>query len=70
MTTPGRQASASELVITGLDPYMDVIHIGESTYGKYVGSYIPSGRSGRMGYAPDRDEICKCKRGIPILPTD
>jgi carboxyl-terminal processing protease len=33
-------ASASELVITGLDPYMDVIHIGESTYGKYVGSYI------------------------------
>ena len=33
-------ASASELVITGLEPYMDVIQIGESTYGKYVGSYI------------------------------
>lgn len=33
-------ASASELVITGLEPYMDVIHIGESTYGKFVGSYL------------------------------
>jgi C-terminal processing protease CtpA/Prc len=33
-------ASASELVITGLDPYMNVIRIGESTYGKYVGSYV------------------------------
>ena len=33
-------ASASELVITGLEPYMNVVHIGESTYGKYVGAYI------------------------------
>lgn len=33
-------ASASELLITGLEPYMNVIQIGESTYGKYVGSYI------------------------------
>ncbi len=33
-------ASASELVITGLDPYMDVIKIGEATYGKYAGSWV------------------------------
>ena len=31
-------ASASELVINSLNPYIDVIHIGETTYGKYQGS--------------------------------
>lgn len=31
-------ASASELVINGLKPYMDVTLIGETTYGKNVGS--------------------------------
>jgi C-terminal processing protease CtpA/Prc len=32
-------ASASELTITGLKPYMNVTTIGETTYGKYTGSY-------------------------------
>jgi C-terminal processing protease CtpA/Prc len=31
-------ASASELTITGLKPYMNVTTIGETTYGKYTGS--------------------------------
>ncbi len=31
-------ASASELSITGLKPYMDVITVGETTYGKYTAS--------------------------------
>ncbi|WP_242085132.1 S41 family peptidase [Aestuariivivens sediminis] len=31
-------ASASELVINSLDPYVDVIHIGENTEGKYQAS--------------------------------
>lgn len=40
--TAWQTASASELVITGLEPYMDVIQIGEYTYGKYVGGwYLP-----------------------------
>ncbi len=39
LTTSG-SASASELVITGLDPYMDVIKIGESTHGKYTGAWV------------------------------
>lgn len=30
-------ASASELTITGLSPYMDVTTIGDTTYGKYTG---------------------------------
>ncbi|MFB6318553.1 S41 family peptidase [Saccharicrinis sp. FJH54] len=37
LTTRGT-ASASELTITGLEPYMDVITIGESTHGKYAAS--------------------------------
>lgn len=33
-------ASASELVIVGLEPYMDVITIGENTAGKYTGAWV------------------------------
>lgn len=37
--TTGGSASASELVINGLDPYMEVNLVGENTHGKYVGSF-------------------------------
>lgn len=30
----GDSASASELVMNGLDPYIDVVHVGETTRGK------------------------------------
>ncbi len=33
-------ASASELSIVGLEPYMDVVTVGETTYGKYTGGAI------------------------------
>ena len=36
--TSSRSASASELIINGLLPFIDVKMIGETTYGKYVGS--------------------------------
>ena len=36
--TGSRTASASELIINGLNPYMDVFLIGDVTYGKNVGS--------------------------------
>tara|TARA_E500000178_G_scaffold311100_1_gene326727 strand:+ start:2151 stop:3614 length:1464 start_codon:yes stop_codon:yes gene_type:complete len=36
--TSSRSASASELLINGLDPYIDVIHIGDYTTGKNQGS--------------------------------
>lgn len=36
--TSSRTASASELVINGLIPYMDVVLVGSTTYGKNVGS--------------------------------
>lgn len=38
ITGPGT-ASASELAITGLKPYMNLKTIGETTYGKYTGSW-------------------------------
>src|SRR5690606_23704609 len=37
LTTEG-SASASELVINGLDPYIDVVQIGTTTTGKYTAS--------------------------------
>jgi C-terminal processing protease CtpA/Prc len=36
--TTGSSASASELVINALNPYMDVIQIGDTTEGKFEGS--------------------------------
>ncbi len=38
--TTDNTASASEFTITGLYPYMDVITIGDTTYGKYTGAWI------------------------------
>jgi len=37
--TTGNSASASELVINSLDPYMEVLTIGSATHGKPVGMY-------------------------------
>ncbi|HKJ42985.1 MAG TPA: S41 family peptidase, partial [Sunxiuqinia sp.] len=39
LTTRGT-ASASELLRSGLDPYMDVVQVGDTTYGKYVGAWV------------------------------
>ena len=36
--TTGRSASASELVINGLNPYIDVVQVGETTTGKFQAS--------------------------------
>lgn len=33
-------ASASEALIIGLDPYMSVTTLGDTTYGKYTGAYL------------------------------
>jgi len=37
--TGNNTASASELTITGLEPYLDVVLVGDTTYGKYTGSF-------------------------------
>lgn len=38
--TSGFTASASEATISGLTPYMDVVTIGDTTYGKYCGAAV------------------------------
>lgn len=38
--TTGRTASASELVINGLEPYIDVIQVGTNTSGKFQASFL------------------------------
>ncbi len=45
--TTSETASASEMVIYGLAPYMQIVQVGEKTYGKYYGSvtlYDPEGK--------------------------
>ena len=41
--TTKQTASASELLIHGLKPYMDVITVGSNTLGKYYGSFVITG---------------------------
>lgn len=38
--TTSSTASASELILSGLDPYIDVIQIGTNTSGKFEGSFL------------------------------
>ncbi|MFC2112063.1 S41 family peptidase [Bacteroidota bacterium] len=40
--TTGRSASSSEALINGLSPYLDVLLVGDDTYGKPVGSHSVS----------------------------
>ncbi|MCF4101774.1 S41 family peptidase [Gillisia sp. M10.2A] len=49
--TTGRSASASELVINGLKPYIDVVQVGETTTGKFQASVTlyDSSNFGRNG---------------------
>ena len=53
--TSGRTASASELLINGLKPYMEVFIIGDTTVGKNVGSislYEPDDPKNTWGMQP------------------
>lgn len=53
--TTGSSASSSELVINGLDPYIDVRHIGDTTTGKYTASVTlyDSPNFGKSNINPD-----------------
>jgi carboxyl-terminal processing protease len=46
--TTDHTASASELIINGLEPYMEVITIGTTTYGKNVGSITITDDTGEI----------------------
>ncbi len=49
LTSKG-SASASELTITGLEPYMNLTLVGDTTYGKYTASITV--KPTHMGYTP------------------
>jgi C-terminal processing protease CtpA/Prc len=48
--TSGNTASASELVINNLSPFISVVLIGENTYGKNVGSFTITDSKNRWPY--------------------
>ncbi len=45
-------ASASEVIINGLDPHIDVYIVGDDTYGKPVGMYVFSSNVSNLVYVP------------------
>ena len=49
--TSDHTASASELVINGLSPYMNVVTIGSDTHGKFVASITLTDESGQHPWA-------------------
>lgn len=53
----GASASASELVMVGLEPYLDVVHIGTTTVGKNQGSltFVDDFENGNI-YDPERED--------------
>src|SRR5690606_15936542 len=58
--TSSRTASASELIINSLRPYMEVFLIGDVTYGKNVGSnsiYEPDNPKNKWGILPIIEKI-------------
>ena len=52
-----RSASASELVMVGLEPYLDIVHIGTTTVGKNQGSVtLVDDYDSGFQYSPDRED--------------
>ncbi|MBG49541.1 MAG: carboxyl-terminal protease [Pseudozobellia sp.] len=68
LTTTG-SASASELVINGLEPYVDVIQIGETTRGKNeFSTTLVDDRDNNYIYSPERTSKISSKNRWAIQP--
>ena len=65
----GSSASASELVMNGLDPYIDVIHIGTATTGKneFSVTFVDDFENGNV-YSPDREDKINPENQWAIQP--
>lgn len=65
----GSSASASELLINGLRPYLEVVHVGSTTVGKNQGSFtlVDSPETG-FGYDPDREDLINPDNQWAIQP--
>ncbi len=62
-------ASASELLVNGLRPYVEVVHIGSTTVGKNQGSFtlVDSPETG-YGYDPEREDEINPNNSWAIQP--
>ncbi|WP_150451940.1 S41 family peptidase [Arenibacter lacus] len=65
----GSTASASELVINGLDPYIDVVHIGTTTTGKneFSVTFVDDLENGNV-YDPNRENQINPENSWAIQP--
>jgi len=65
----GNSASASELLINGLRPYVEVIHVGTKTVGKNQGSFtfVDSPDTGFF-YDPDKENLINASNRWGIQP--
>lgn len=65
----GSSASASELLINGLRPYLEVVHIGSTTVGKNQGSFtlVDSPETG-YGYDADNEDLINPDNQWAIQP--
>ncbi len=70
--TTGRTASAPELLINGLDPYMEVIQVGTTTTGKNEFSLTMVDDPGRDGapfiYSPSRESFINSENRWALQP--
>ena len=62
----GRSASASEALICGLLPYMDVTLVGEKTYGKFCGGYLIGAQKWFNALADDGETQINCTEGARL----
>lgn len=58
----GHSASASESLICGLMPYMDVTLVGSTTYGKFCGGYLLKAEDWYDALAKETQEV-DCEKG-------
>jgi len=61
--TTGSTASASESLICGLKPYMDVYTVGERSYGKFCGGYLISAEAFFKSITGESASEIDCEEG-------
>ena len=64
--TTEETASASEALICGLKPYMDVTLVGEKTYGKFCGGYLIQAQDWYTSLSKQKDNDEDCDKAIEL----
>ena len=64
--TSGNTASASESLICGLKPYMDVRTVGQRTYGKFCGGYLITADSWYESLSKEKSDV-NCTEALNLV---